>query len=98
MAENSYFKHENLAGETVKDRLLAQNVNYYSSYSMAENIAAGQYSAIVAVDKWINSTSGHRDNLVGDFEYIGVGMAYNLNDTTQMVTRYTQDFYGKYVK
>jgi len=38
----------------------------------AENIAAGQSSAREVVNTWINS-SGHRANMLGNHQYIGVG-------------------------
>lgn len=70
------------------------NPNYVASYpagwtAAAENIAAGQQVDEV-VNSWINSP-GHRKNLLGDYNYIGIGYATG----GEYGRYYTQNF-GKY--
>lgn len=55
----------------------------------AENIAAGQTSAIMAHEAWMNS-SGHRDNILRTgLDYMGAGVAFG--GTYRIY--YTQNFY-----
>jgi uncharacterized protein YkwD len=42
--------------------------------SMAENVAYGSSSGREVVDMWIAS-KGHRKNLLGDYQYMGIGTA-----------------------
>jgi len=84
MADNGFFSHDNLAGETLGDRLNNGAVKYRSA---GENIAYGQKSAIFAHEGWMNSP-GHRTNLLGKFERLGVGIAFTENK----VPYYTQNF------
>lgn len=102
MAANSYFNHQNLEGKKVGNtqnsdgtltigRLESAGLIYFAC---GENIDAGYYTAEAAVDGWINSTKGHRDNLLAaDFRYLGVGAAYNENDSMGYKTRFVQNFY-----
>lgn len=45
----------------------------YSYRSAGENIAYGQRSAKEVMDAWMNS-EGHRANILGDYDYIGIGV------------------------
>lgn len=72
MAEQGYFAHENQQGTPPWERADAAGLSY-SSYG--ENIAAGQQNAIHAHHNWLNSP-GHRKNLLGSFEFLGVGVAF----------------------
>ena len=70
MANNNYFAHENLSGQTPFDRLKAAGIKY--SYA-GENIAAGQTTPEAVVNAWMNS-SGHRANILNaNFKKLGVG-------------------------
>lgn len=42
--------------------------------AFAENVAYGHLDAEAVVDLWINSP-GHRKNLLGNYRYIGIGIA-----------------------
>src|SRR5690606_13533802 len=42
--------------------------------AFAENVAYGNLDAEAVVDLWINSP-GHRKNLLGNYRYIGIGIA-----------------------
>lgn len=85
MAENNYFSHISLSGKSPFDRMNDNDILYFSA---GENIAAGYRSGIYAHEGWMNS-EGHRNNILGDFERLGVGIkkggSYNLY--------YTQNFY-----
>ncbi|MFB5661027.1 S-layer homology domain-containing protein [Alteribacillus sp. HJP-4] len=87
MASNSYFEHTNLQGESPFDRMSADEVNFYRA---AENIAYGQTSPIFAHQSWMNSNSGHRKTLLGDYERLGVGVAINEEKKQPY---FTQNFY-----
>jgi len=84
MAASGFFDHTNLLGEGLGDRLERGGVAYRSA---GENIAYGQTSAIFAHEGWMNST-GHRINLLGDFNRLGVGVAFAADS----VPYYTQNF------
>lgn len=85
MLEKDYFDHVNKEKENPFDRMKREGVVYSGA---AENIAAGQTSAIYAHEAWMNS-EGHRKNILGNYNYIGVGVSfggfYNIY--------YTQNFY-----
>lgn len=74
MADNSYFGHTNLQGQSPFDRLNEDNI----SYRMAgENLAAGQTSSIFAHEGLMNSI-GHRENkLQADYKILTVGVAFD---------------------
>ncbi|GAB3804944.1 CAP domain-containing protein [Virgibacillus kimchii] len=74
MAENNYFGHTNLNGESPFDRMEADAI----SFQMAgENLAAGQTSSIFAHEGLMNS-SGHRENILKPgYREMGVGVAFN---------------------
>ncbi|HZG85195.1 CAP-associated domain-containing protein [Paenibacillus sp.] len=84
MAENAFFSHTNLRGESLGGRLQDGDVDYRSA---GENIAYGQTSAIFAHEGWMNSP-GHRKNMLGAFERLGVGVAF----AKEKVPYYTQNF------
>lgn len=90
MLNTGYFSHINDNGQRVGERLKAQGItwNYCS-----ENIAAGYYSAMDVMNTWMSS-EGHRKNILSpEPEYLGVGFAYNQEDSEQYYTRFTQNFY-----
>ena len=72
MAVRKFFDHKNPSGYMFYDRLTAAGLNYRSS---AENIAAGYINAFAAHCGWINS-SGHKANIVGNFDFQGVGVYF----------------------
>lgn len=85
MADRSYFDHSNPDGQSPFDRMKKNGIVYRSA---AENIAAGQTSAIFAHHGWMNS-EGHRKNLLSDVKRLGVGVAFG----GPMHIYYTQNFY-----
>lgn len=86
MAEQDYFAHASLQGAQPWDRAVKAGLRY-SSY--AENIAAGQKDAFEAHNGWLNSTTGHRENMLGKTSELGVGVAFGGS----MSAYYTQNFY-----
>lgn len=85
MGDRNYFSHQNPDGKSPFDRIENNNLKFIMA---AENIAAGQPSAIIAHENWMNS-EGHRKNILGDCKKMGVGVylggSYHIY--------YTQNFY-----
>lgn len=87
MRNKNYFDHINKNNESPFDRMKKEKIKY----SLAgENIAAGQVSAIYAHEAWMNSL-GHRKNILGDYENIGVGVSFGGHYKIY----YTQNFYSE---
>lgn len=88
MAENNYFDHTNLQGQSPFDRMLEDQI----TFSVAgENLAYGQFSSIFAHEGLMNSI-GHRENILKpEFDYLGVGVAFN----DESHPYYTQNYYKK---
>ena len=71
MIDRNFFDHTNPDGKSPFDRMRDNGL----SYSMAaENIAVGYPSPEAVVEGWMNS-EGHRANILGDCEELGVGLA-----------------------
>lgn len=86
MAVYDYFDHTNAAGQSPFDRMKADGIVYSLA---AENIAAGQTNAISAHSGWMNSTSGHREAILGGTTQLGVGVYLG----GPMHAYYTQNFF-----
>jgi uncharacterized protein YkwD len=86
MAENKYFDHTNLKGESPFDRMEDDGIKFMAA---GENLAYGQYSSIFAHEGLMNSI-GHRKNILSDdFGYLGVGVAFNEESQPY----YTENFF-----
>jgi uncharacterized protein YkwD len=86
MAENNYFNHTNLAGQSPFDRMEEDDVNFTVA---GENLAYGQFSSIFAHEGLMNSM-GHRENILKEeYEFLGVGVAFNGDSQPY----YTENFY-----
>jgi uncharacterized protein YkwD len=72
MAANGYFSHYDLSGQSPFDRMSHAGLDYQKA---GENIAAGESSAVYAHYDWMNSM-GHRTAILGEYDYIGVGVAF----------------------
>ena len=71
MIDRDFFDHYNPDGKSPFDRMRDNGL----SFSMAaENIAAGQRTPEEVVNSWMNS-EGHRANILGSCEELGVGLA-----------------------
>jgi len=74
MAKHEYFSHTSTDGRSLQDRLFAVGYNYtgFQSYTIGENIAAGQRSIEEVITGWFKSV-GHCKNLMNpDFREIGI--------------------------
>ncbi len=78
MADKNYFNHTNLEGLSPWDRY--KNNGGQKASGSGENISAGRLLGIDAFDGWVNS-EGHRKNMLGSHEYLGVGYGYNQSST-----------------
>ena len=85
MLEKDYFDHINKENKNPFDRMKNEGIVYIGA---AENIAAGQTSAIYAHEAWMNS-EGHRKNILGNYNNIGVGVSFGGYYSLY----YTQNFY-----
>ncbi|MEC2323057.1 CAP domain-containing protein [Lederbergia lenta] len=87
MAENAYFNHENLRGQSPFDRMHEDNIAFIVA---GENLAYGQFSSIFAHEGLMNSI-GHRENILKpDYQYLGVGVAFNEKSQPY----YTENFFS----
>lgn len=88
MAKNHYFDHTNLEGQSPFDRMKEDDLFFTLA---GENLAYGQFSSIFAHEGLMNSM-GHRKNILqSDFEYLGIGVAFNAESHPY----YTQNYYAK---
>ncbi|HPE95606.1 MAG TPA: CAP domain-containing protein, partial [Bacillota bacterium] len=87
MATNDYVSHTSLDGRTMSERITNGGILWRRC---GENIAAGSDTALFTHNGWVNS-SGHRDNLIGEFERVGIGASYNEDSTYRVY--WTQNFY-----
>lgn len=85
MASKSYFSHRDFKGQSFETRFFANT----RMNKGGENIANCSYLPGQAVLALYNS-EGHRNNILGDFKYLGVGVAVNIKDNYK--TYYTQNF------
>ncbi|SDN33755.1 Cysteine-rich secretory protein family protein [Bacillus sp. OK048] len=88
MAKKNYFDHTNQEGQSPFDRMKEDNILFQLA---GENLAYGQLSSIFAHEGLMNSL-GHRENILrGDYEFLGVGVAFNEKSQPY----YTQNYYTK---
>ncbi|AXI08314.1 serine protease [Oceanobacillus zhaokaii] len=88
MAENNYFSHTNLEGQSPFDRMAEDNIAFRTA---GENLATGQQSSIFAHEGLMNSL-GHRENILKeDFESLAVGVSLS----TDAQPFYTENFMTK---
>ncbi|RNF39173.1 CAP-associated domain-containing protein [Planococcus salinus] len=85
MADNQYFSHTNLDGQSPFDRMNEDGISFFLA---GENLAYGQYSSIFAHEGLMNSM-GHRENIVKpDFGYLGVGTAFNKDNQPYFTAKF----------
>lgn len=65
-------------GHTGFSKRSKQISKIFQSCTTAENVAYGPTTGKEVVDMWKNS-AGHRKNMLGNYEYIGIGIAKNKN-------------------
>ncbi|WP_309228250.1 CAP domain-containing protein [Virgibacillus saliphilus] len=89
MAENQYFDHVNVEGQSPFDRMEEDDIRFTTA---GENLAYGQFSSIYAHEGLMNSL-GHRENILQEnYRNLGVGVAFN--DESQPY--YTENFYSDF--
>ncbi|ASN03618.1 CAP domain-containing protein [Virgibacillus necropolis] len=87
MAENQFFSHTNLQGQSPFDRMEEDEIAFTTA---GENLAYGQFSSIFAHQGLMNSL-GHRKNILHNgFTELGVGVAFNDNNQPF----YTENFFS----
>ena len=87
MAKKNYFDHTNQEGQSPFDRMKEDDILFQLA---GENLAYGQLSSIFAHEGLMNSL-GHRENILrGDYEFLGVGVAFNEKSQPY----YTQNYYA----
>jgi len=69
MSEQNYFSHNNLEGETPKQRATKAG---YTATVIAQNISSGYSAPELVLQSWMNSP-GHRGLILGKYTRIGVG-------------------------
>nr|WP_245339146.1 CAP domain-containing protein [Staphylococcus sp. GDY8P120P] len=86
MAENNYFNHDNLSGDSPFDRLESDGHDFNAA---GENLAYGQQSSIYAHQGLMNSL-GHRKNILKkEFRTLGVGVDFNEQRQPYWTENYT---------
>ena len=87
MAENQYFDHTNLEGQSPFDRLAEDAISFRTA---GENLATGQPNSIFAHEGLMNSI-GHRENkLKSDYSAYAAGVAFDRDDQPF----YTENYLG----
>ncbi|BCB03842.1 CAP domain-containing protein [Bacillus sp. KH172YL63] len=87
MAEQDYFSHTNLTGQSPFDRMEEDQVAFRTA---GENLAYGQVSSIYAHEGLMNS-EGHRENILQPhYEQLGIGVAFNEKSQPY----YTENFFS----
>ncbi len=76
MGTHNFCGHNSSDGTDAFTRI--QSYGYTPFYGLAENVACGQSTPQQVVAAWMAS-SGHRANILGDYEHVGVGYYYNGN-------------------
>lgn len=87
MANNQFFNHTNLQGQSPFDRMKEDNIAFTSA---GENLASGQFSSVFAHQGLMNS-KGHRENILhNSFTALGIGVDFNDNNQPF----YTEKFFS----
>lgn len=87
MAENQFFNHTNLQGQSPFDRMEEDHIVFTSA---GENLASGQFSSVFAHQGLMNS-EGHRKNILhSNFTALGIGVDFNDNNHPF----YTENFFS----
>lgn len=77
MQRNNYFDHHSPVFGSPFDMIRQYQISFRSA---GENIAAGYTSPVRVVEGWMNS-EGHRANILGSFQYLGVGYHHSSTGT-----------------
>ncbi len=86
MAKYNFFSHTDSLGKTPQDRFKAAGILYLK---LGENIAMGTKLLPFFANHLLLNSKGHRQNIEGSFDYLGVGCAIDPNSEN---VYYTQNF------
>jgi len=86
MAKYNFFSHTDIFGKTPSDRFKAAGILYLR---LGENIAMGTKLLPFFANQLLLNSKGHRQNIEGSFDYVGVGCAIDPNFEN---VYYTQNF------
>lgn len=90
MASRNYFSHTDRLGRSFSSRIAA--FGYAASYTIGENIAAGNATAQATFAQW-KSSSGHNANMLSaSYRVIGIARAYDASSSYKWY--WTTDFGG----
>lgn len=87
MNKYNFFAHTDIFGKDPSDRMKEQGIVFKTA---AENIAMGTKLMPFFANHILLNSEGHRKNIEGDFEYVGVGVSI---DKAKNNVYYTQNFY-----
>ncbi|GMF29805.1 unnamed protein product [Phytophthora fragariaefolia] len=73
MAANNFMSHQGSDGSKMAQRVAEAG---FTGGVIAENVAAGQKNVNAVVDSWMKS-SGHRQNILGNYTVFGAAYAYS---------------------
>lgn len=80
MVDNNFIGHTGSDGATLGQRMQRQGLH---PRSYAENVSLMQQTATQVMEGWYNSPS-HRENLLRDMEYVGIGVQVIPHETFQL--------------
>ncbi|MEZ0537142.1 CAP domain-containing protein [Caldicellulosiruptoraceae bacterium PP1] len=86
MSKLNFFSHTDLDGLSPFDRMTNAGIKFMSA---GENIAYGNKMLPIFANHLLFNSPGHRHNIEGNFDYIGVGVRIRSND---LDIYYTQNF------
>ncbi len=85
MVEYNFFSHTDLQGNGPGERATQRGIPYRF---LGENLAMGYKNSVDMVNGWLNSQTGHRETLLGDYEYIGIGVSIKDSRTMYCTQEY----------
>jgi uncharacterized protein YkwD len=88
MANNDYLDHTDHEGRELEGRLSA--FDYKDYQAIGENVAAGQTTAALVMEGWMQSP-GHRSNILSP-EFCEIGIGHLVNPSSKFRHYWAQDF------
>lgn len=85
MAEYDYFSHEDRDGNLAHQRMSLAGIYYLSA---GENLAMGSQNSLYMHEMLMNS-EGHRKNILGNYQFLGVGVAFRADGAPFLAQNYT---------
>ncbi len=85
MAKYDYFSHEDREGNLAHQRMSRAGIYYLSA---GENLAMGSQNSLYMHEMLMNS-EGHRKNILGNYQFLGVGVAFRADGAPFLAQNYT---------